>query len=246
MNHPLPDAAANSYSWRQSYSNKVAAVTLQSTCTLPQWREPTALNGSELTPREKPAAAFQFRGAGHTGLLHGVLRQPGMCRWQKIMKGKALGPKDWSGDCTGVEWPGQQAGIGKGANREWPIWSSILSSPNDHIMCLPILGRHKTLPTQNTLRMRWTHFILQLSGQHGHSSVCKSSHKVSAAALGLVFSMMSKQSKNKKQITRPEYDETEEWKSWLKHFPNATLRNRWRKKWNDSSLLLSTYCITQH
>lgn len=99
---------------------------------------------------------------------------------------------------------------------------------------------------QNTLRMWWTHFILQLSGEPGQSSVCKSSNKVSAAALGLVFCMMSKQSKTKKQIARPEYDETEEWKSWLKHFPNATQRNRWRKKWNDSSLLLCTYCNTQH
>lgn len=63
MNHPLMDAAANSYSWRQSSGSKVAAVTLQFTCTLPQWKEPTAFNGSELTPREK-TAALQFRGAG--------------------------------------------------------------------------------------------------------------------------------------------------------------------------------------
>lgn len=33
---------------------------------------------------------------------------------------------------------------------------------------------------------------------------------VSAAALGLVFCLVSKRSKNKKQIARPEYDETEE------------------------------------
>lgn len=73
MNHPLMDAAANSYSWRQSSGSKVAAVTLQFTCTLPLWKEPTAFNGSELTPREK-TAALQFRGAGHTELLDGVLR----------------------------------------------------------------------------------------------------------------------------------------------------------------------------
>lgn len=74
MNHPLTEAAANSYSWRQNYGNKVAAVSLQSTCTLPQWKGPTAFNGPELMPREEPAAALQFKGVGHTGLRDGVQR----------------------------------------------------------------------------------------------------------------------------------------------------------------------------
>lgn len=111
MNHPLPDAAANSYSWRQSYSNKVAAVTLQSTCTLPQWREPTALNGSELTPREKPAAAFQFRGAGHTGLLHGVLRAAWDVQMTEDNEGEGTGAQ-------GLVWGLHGCGVTRAAGRD--------------------------------------------------------------------------------------------------------------------------------
>lgn len=211
-------------------------------CSLPapclSGGNPLLWMGLNSHPEKSQLLHSSSEGLGTQGCCTGSWEQPGMCRWWKVMKGKALGPKDRSGDCTGVEWPGQQAGTRRGTDKEWPIWSSILSSPNDH--------EAQEIAFQNTMRMWWTHFILQLSGQHGQSSVCKSSNKVPAAALGLVFSVMSMESKNKKQIARPEFDETEEWKSWLKHFPNATQRNRWRKKWNNSSLLLCTYCNTQH
>lgn len=227
MNHPLTEAAANSYSWWQNYM----AIRWQlCPCSLPapclSGRDPLLLMGLSLCWEKN--RHYSSKGLDTQGCGMGFKEQPGMCKWWKIINGKALGACD-RGSRQG--WEKEQTGNGS-------IWSCILSSPNDH--------KADDNAYQNALRKWWPHFILQLSGQPGQSSVCKPRNKVSAAALGLVFWVMSKQSKNKKQIARPEYDETEEWKSWLKHFPNATQRNRWRKKWNVSSLLLCTYCNTQH
>lgn len=130
---PAPGHRATAVRWQ------LCACTLPAPCL--SGGNPLPLVDLNLCWEKKWLLHYSSKGLDTQGCRTGPKEQPGMCKWWKIINGKALGPKDRAGDCTGAgTWQEQRAGIGKGAHREWAYMKQyfIISKwPRGRRHCLP-------------------------------------------------------------------------------------------------------------